>query len=59
MIPVEGSIMIAPTPGKFGIYIMYFDVSYCFPSSDFLLELLNHLKIHIDSLVPFRDVILV
>ncbi|CAH1437045.1 unnamed protein product [Lactuca virosa] len=46
--------MIAPPPGKFVIYIKYFDVGYCLPSSDFLLELLDHHKIHIDQLVPFE-----
>ncbi|CAI9292904.1 unnamed protein product [Lactuca saligna] len=52
LILVEGSVITHPPPSKVGIYLEHFDDGYRLPSSDFLLELLDHHKIHIDQLVP-------
>ncbi|CAH1431994.1 unnamed protein product [Lactuca virosa] len=50
-IPVEGSVITRPRPSKVGIYLKHFDIGYRLMSSDFLLELLDHHKIHINQLV--------
>lgn len=52
MIPVEGSIITHPPPSKVRIYPKHFEVGYHLSLSYFLLELLDHHKIHIDQLVP-------
>lgn len=49
---MEVSVITPPPPGKVGIYLKHFDIGYYLPSSNFLLELLDHHKIHINQLVP-------